>query len=284
LGSIPPFDSNAAWQAPAYQPVTNTAMPNSETPKVEREQPSLVFVQKITQASSTAEATVLNPTFSLGLPIGTRLRARLETAASTAVKAPVIGVIEYNYEKNGEIVVPAGTKAFGKIEQADRSGYMSIRFDSLLMPDGSRTGIDAVATNLSLGPLRGKVEGKNSGGNALVKSLSGIGEVGALLVSRGGTINQPFSEGDMIRERLSTNIGESADQEVTRLAITERTAVSLSAGTPMYMVLDRSTQQSHAAEPLPRRVPAGFMNSADSLRQLLQLQRELNQNTQTSSQ
>jgi len=285
LGSIPPFDGDATWQAPPYQPASSIGTPNTEIPKVEREQPSLVFVQKLTQSSSASatERTVVDPASSLGLPTGTRLRARLESTASTAVKTPVIAVIEYNYERNGEIVVPAGTKAFGHIEQADRSGYMSFRFDSLLMPDGSWAGIEAVATNLKLGPLRGKVEGKNSGKNALVRSLSGIGEIGALLAGRGGTINQPFSEGDMIRERLSTNIGESADQEVTRLSITEHIVVSVSAGTPMYVVLDRSTKQAPGAES-PRSAPTNPMNSADSLRQLLQLQRELNQSTQMSAQ
>jgi hypothetical protein len=140
-----------------------------------------------------------------------------------------------------------------------------------------------VATNLSLGPLRGKVEGKNSGRNFLVRSLSGIGEVGALLLGQGGTINQPFSEEDLLREQVSTNIGESADQEVTRLAITEHIVVSVPAGTPMYVVLDRSTKQAPAAES-PRSTPANPVNSADSLRQLLQLQRELNQSAQMSSQ
>lgn len=73
----------------------------------------------------------------LGLPTGTRLRATLEATASTAVKTPIIAVVQYNYQKDGEIIVPAGSKALGHIEQADRSGYLSIRFDSLLMPDGS---------------------------------------------------------------------------------------------------------------------------------------------------
>src|SRR5262249_27684250 len=148
------------------------------------------------------------------------------------------------------------------------------RFDSLLMPDGSSMGLDAVATNLNLGPLRGKVEGKNSGKNAVVRSLSGIGEVGAMLVGRSGSINQPFSEGDMIRERMAANIGESADQEVTRLAVTERIVVTVSANTPLYVVLDKSSKQRSAPEQNPRTSSANSDISADSLRQLLQLQRE----------
>jgi hypothetical protein len=286
LGSIPPFESETAWQPRAYQPVSSTGTANADVPKSDREQPSLVFVRKVAQSgpSTTTEPSMPDPASSLGLPTGTRLRARLEAAASTAIRTPVIAVIEYNYERGGEIVIPAGTRAFGQIEQADRSGYMSFRFDSLLMPDGSRTGIDAVATNLSLGPLRGKVEGKNSGKNALVRSLSGIGEVAALFLGGGGaSINQPFSEGDLVRERLSTNIGESADQEVTRLSITEHIVVSLSAGTPIYVVLDRSSKRAPAVAE-PRGAPANSMNSVESLRQLLQLQRELNQSSQTSQQ
>jgi hypothetical protein len=139
LGAIPLSDGEAAWQPPPYQPGSNSGAANAEVPKAERTQASLVFVQKVTPSSTTnaVERMVVDPASSLGLPTGTRLRARLESTASTAIKAPVSAVIEYNYEKNGEIVIPAGTKAFGRIEQADRSGYMSIKFDSLLMPDGS---------------------------------------------------------------------------------------------------------------------------------------------------
>lgn len=49
----------------------------------------------------------------------------------------MLAVIEYNYEREGEIIVPAGAKAVGHIQQADRSGYMTIQFDSLMSPDGA---------------------------------------------------------------------------------------------------------------------------------------------------
>ncbi len=284
LGSIPPFDNPGTWQAPPYQPA-NAAESIAELNKGERNQASLVFVQKVTQSVPTnvGDRPIVDPGSWLGLPTGTRLRARLESAASTAVKAPVIAVIEYNYEKNGEIVVQAGTKVFGHVEQADRSGYMSIRFDSLLMPDGSSTALDAIATNLSLGPLRGRVEGKNSAKNALVRSFSGIGQVAALLAGRNGSVNQPFSEADVIRERISTNIGESADQAVRRLAVTERVVVTISANTPVYVVLDRGVKQTTDELQSPRTPPGNSTNSTESLRQLLQLQRELNQGSELSS-
>jgi hypothetical protein len=195
----------------------------------------------------------------------------------------VIAVIEYNYEKNGEILVPAGAKVFGHIEQADRSGYLSIRFDSLLMPDGSSSALDAVATDLRLKPLRGKVEGKNSGKNALVRSLSGIGQVGALLAGRSNSLNSPFSEGDLVRERLSNNIGQSADQELAQLTVTEHIVVSIPANTPLYVVLDRGAKQALARpEQSSKSSPAAAQN-VESLRQLLELQSELNQRPQASA-
>ena len=216
----------------------------------------------------------------LGLPTGTRLCATHEAAASTAVRTPVIAVVQYNYQKDGEIIVPAGSKALGHIEQADRSGYLSIRFDSLLMPDGSSTSIDAVATDLRLRPLKGKVEGKNTGKNVLIRSLSGIGQVGAVVVGRSGGLNAPLSDGDLVRERLGTNIGESADQEIARLNLTERIAVSVDANTPIYVILDRGTKQISTH---PDHSPVATTPSLDSLRQILQLQRELNQNAEANS-
>jgi type IV secretory pathway VirB10-like protein len=170
---------------------------------------SLVFVRNRQSPTSNAKPpeTAAAVDWGLGVAPGTRLRARLESAVSTAVRTPVVAVIEYNYEQNGEIVVPAGAKAFGHLETADRSGYVGIRFDSLLMPDGSSVGLEAAATDLQLQPLRGKVEGKHTGKNILVRSFAGVGEIAATLVAR-GSLNQPLSEGDLLRERVSNNIGQ----------------------------------------------------------------------------
>jgi len=45
------------------------------------------------------------------------------------MRTPVLAVIEYNYERDGEIIVPAGTKAVGHIRSGDRSGYVDIQFE-----------------------------------------------------------------------------------------------------------------------------------------------------------
>ena len=122
------------------------------------------------------------PEIGLGLSPGTRFRARLESAASTALRASVLAVVEFTYERDGQIVVPAGAKAVGQIQEADRSGYVRVQFESLMMPDGATVPIQADATDLDMRLLKGKVEGKNTGKNVLLRSLSGIGQAGPLLL------------------------------------------------------------------------------------------------------
>jgi hypothetical protein len=285
LGSIPPFGEQS-WQAPPYQPGTignNTDEPPDQG-KAERqaiEKSSLVYVRSVSapQASSHGEEIFdgWGAQIGLGLATGTRLRARLESAASTAVRTPVLAVIEYNYERDEEIVVPAGAKAIGHLQDADRSGYVRVEFDSLMMPDGAEVPIQAVATDLEMRPLKGKVEGKNTGKNLLVRSLSGIGEVGAMLVGR-GNLNQPLSESDLLRERVSNNLGEAGDEQISRMAVTQHIVVTIPADIPIYVVFEKTPKSN--ADPA-RGTVAGPRAcnpvKAEELRQLLQLQRELNQ-------
>ena len=196
IGSVRPFDNPPSWQPPPYQPGSQPVAPldgNAGTPeasdkKSERDsmdKASLVFVRN-NPSSAGAKSQDATPAvdWGIGLAPGTRLRARLESAVSTAVQTPVVAVIEYNYEQGGEIVIPAGAKAFGHLEAADRSGYVGIRFDSLMMPDGSSTNLEAAATDLQLRPLRGKIEGKHTEKNILVRSFAGVGEIAATLVGR----------------------------------------------------------------------------------------------------
>ena len=287
LGDVKPFDGSQ-WQPAPYQPGSQTtptigdvSAPSDTTqPRGEHDaldKASLVFVRNSSSsaANSRSQDVAVPIELGIGLAPGTRLRARLESAVNTAVRTPVVAVVEYNYEQNGEIVIPAGAKAFGHLESADRSGYIGIRFDSLLMPNGSSVTLEAAATDLQLRPLRGKVEGKHTGKNVLVRSFAGVGEVAATLVGR-GSLNQPLSEGDLLRERVANNIGQASDQTVANQALTERIVVSVPADTEIYVILQKATKENA----LPSRMQSSSTPSQvniDELRQFMQLQRELNQ-------
>ena len=272
LGSIPPFGDK--WQAPPYEAASSADA--TDVTKAEREameKPSLIYVRKISAGPGGPQtANDATAELGLGLATGTRLRARLDSAASTAVRTPVLAVIEYNYEQGGEIIVPAGAKAVGHIREANRSGYVDLQFDSLLMPDGTSVPIEAAATGLDLRPLKGKVEGKNTGKNVLVRSLSGIGQAGSLFLGQ-GSLNQPLSESDLMRERAASNIGETGDEEVSRLAVNQQIVVTVSAGIPIYVVLQQSPKTNRTpAGPEAHSVPAASAANMDQLRQLLKLQ------------
>lgn len=280
LGEVPAFGNPATWQPAPYQGTTTTDIPAPAEDKNERDaldKPSLVFVRN----NSTAAAQAKPPEetnevdLGLGLPPGTRVRAHLESAVSTAVKTPVVAVIEYNYEKNGDMLIPAGCKVIGQLQSADRSGYIGVQFHTLLLPDGTSMTIDAAATDLQLRPLRGKVQGKNTGKNILVRSLAGVGEAMATLVGQ-GSLNQPLNEADLLRGRVVSNFGQASDQEVESLAITEHMVVSIPAGTEIYVVLEKQTKQPGNTATREHQA-VSTSTTTEQLRQLLQLQRELNQ-------
>jgi len=117
LGSIPPFGPDQpGWQAPPYQPGTAPiGNDGADLGKAEREameKSSLIYVRNVSANEVDPKARertgIGTSEIGLGLSTGTRLRARLESAASTAVRAPVLAVVEYTYERDGQIVVPAG--------------------------------------------------------------------------------------------------------------------------------------------------------------------------------
>ncbi|HEX7289382.1 MAG TPA: TrbI/VirB10 family protein [Candidatus Angelobacter sp.] len=294
LGSIRPFENPQLWQPAPFQPVTSPASAlahgqaiPSETTETKNERDaldkaSLVFVRNNTAPAVAPRPPESRPRIDLGIGLapGTRLRAKLESAVSTAVQAPVVAVIEYNYEQNGEIVVPAGAKAFGRLEAADRCGYIAVRFDSLMLPDGSSISMEAAATGLELRPLKGRVEGKHTGKNILVRAFAGVGEIAATLAGR-SRLNQPLSETDLLREKVSNNIAQSSDQEVAKLAITEHLVVSVPADTEIYVVLQKPTKPrvQNARVQLPTPTQTTNQLGIEELRQLLHLQQELNQAT-----
>jgi hypothetical protein len=92
------------------------------------------------------------------------------------------------------------------------------------------------------------------------------------------SLNQPLNESDLIRERVGSNIGEAGDEEVSRLAVTRHIVVTISADTPIYVVLEQSPKSNQVSlQPSARSVPTSSSANIDQLRQLLRLQQELNQ-------
>jgi Bacterial conjugation TrbI-like protein len=274
---------NTASQRSATDPVTAAS---SKSEHDDLDKASLVFVRNAPQVSvgeGGEHGGGDKSDIGIGLAPGTRLRAHLAAAVNTAVQTPVVAIVEYNYQRDGEIVVPAGSKVFGHLEAADRSGYLSVRFDSLLLPDGESVNIQGTATDLGLQPLRGRVQGQNTAKKILVRSVTGIGEIAATVVGA-SSLDQPLSQGDLIRDRVSQNIGQASDDQITRLTLTEHIVVSLPANMKIYIVLQKPAKTMAEGKIANRATPAVQKSeNVEQLRQLMQLQKELSESTSQSA-
>ena len=247
---------------------------------------SLVYVHsgnnQPAQRMSAAAATpgnALNETPFLGLPAGTRLLARLQSTITTAVTAPVVAMVEVNYERNGEIVVPAGSIAFGKIEQANSSGHVNVTFDEILTTGGSRWRIEGIAQALDFGPLKGKVEGRKSAARFVTRAVTGVGVVAAQAVGLRGGFNGPISNSVLIRDRLATNIAQAGEQQVQQLALNTNLSVTVPASTRFYVVLRKGLHLDslkQLREPRPNGIdPTGSQALTQAeLRELRNLRQE----------
>ena len=252
LAHIPQFQpqtdmhTNDNWAPAPYSGAVSGAMAHTDT-KNEKDienllaKPSIVFVAARDNGGSPGNPGD-NSGPTLTLPIGSRFLARLASVATSAVEAPIIAIIEYNYQRNGEIIVPAGSKAVGRMSQADRSGYVQLHFNHLEMPDGANMSIDALATDTNLGPLKGKVTGTNKGKNIAVRAASGVGQIAAMAVGQNGSsVNSSISEADLLRAQVANNVGRAGDEEVMQLSMQSHPIVTLAAGTKIYVVFEKSS-------------------------------------------
>jgi hypothetical protein len=253
----------------------------------ELKKPAIVFVRS-TQSSAMparSQPALLEQGTANSLPAGTRVVARLEAPVSSAAVAPVVAVVEYNYEREGEIAMPAGAKVFGKLVQAHPSGLVALHFDHVEMPDGSSERIHATAMNLKYGPLKGSVSGQRRGANFLVSSLTGMGTVAAYLVGGHSStaFNGPLSENSLLRERVADNVANAGQGELNQLSFNPSIVVTIPANTRFYLVFEEggADPENGGGESSPRTAvsQAGIDNqpTLGELRELLQLRRELSQ-------
>ena len=287
-----------AGQAPDF---TTATSPNnaSTSPKSDDDlkKPSLVFVRSENAVSSLARnlspvrhqvatpvtGSVAPPSLDSILPPGTRLVARLESPASTAVAGPVVAAIEYNYEQDGEIVVPAGSKAIGKLEQANPSGDVSLHFTSMELPDGTSEKIDGISMGLNYGPVKGLVNGRRRGMRFLVQAMTGLGTMASYLVGA-GNFSGPLSESGLLRERIADNVGIAGQNELNQLSFNQNITVTVPGNTRFYIVLQKTDDASGQTSTARRRTDTSLSpRTAQSapnlmeLRELLELQREMSQ-------
>jgi len=114
----PPQDyalSKVDFSDPTVGQGTTPPNPPSSDSTSELKKPSLVFVRSAETKRTMTPNSPEDVDETLALAAGTRLVARLQTPVSSAVATPVVAVVEYNYERNAQIILPAGAKVFGHL-------------------------------------------------------------------------------------------------------------------------------------------------------------------------
>jgi hypothetical protein len=222
------------------------------------------------------------------LPPGSRLLARLETPVSSAIASPVIAAIEYNYSKDGDVVIPAGSKAFGELTSVNQNGFVGIRFYRLQFPDETSVPIEANGMDLDFKPVQGVVTGRNTGRKFLVRAITGLGTMAAQFAGTGNSLSAPISQETLLRERLAQNVAMAGEQQANELAYRSNVVVTVPGKTRLYLVMsgreDRrrqireSTSTTNAADRAATPVPSPL-----ELRELMQLREELRKYPQPQS-
>jgi hypothetical protein len=282
-------------QFPSDTPEQTPPPPVPNTEKLTKA--SLVFViatsgtRGSAPAVSNVQPAVLerNSEF-MALPAGTRLVARLQTPVSSAVKTPVVAAIEYNYERDGETVIPAGSKAFGELSQVNEQGYVGIQFHSIQLPDETTQKIEGHAVGLQYQPLRGEVTGRNTGKKFLVRSLTGVGTILAATVGvqTGTGVTDAFSNNVLLRGQVANNVANAGQQQLNELAYRQNIVVTVPGNTRFFIVLAKPASSGSAGVSPGGQVPfsnpgsnPSYANastpSAQELRELLELKQELTQ-------
>ena len=290
-GLVPPpqrpmvtnFSEPIADQQPR-QTVPATAAPPMDASDDLRKS-SIVFVRAATQTSPVQAPlpTITRKTAAL-LPQGTALVARLQHAISSAAKVPVTAVIEYNYEESGQLIVPAGTKAYGDLAEATSQGWVTIKFHTLEFPSGQQEEINGSAVSMERTALRGDVNGKNGAKKFFTRTLTGIGTIAAFAVGGRG-LTGGIDNSILLRERLASNIALAGEQQLATLAYQQNIVVTVPANTRFYLVLHEAgvSQAPAALQQQTQQIASGTLQPAatraalsdQEMRELVQLRNEM---------
>jgi hypothetical protein len=282
LGKIPP---------PPPAPASALAPPPPPAPqKNPLDTTALVFVRHVAEDSSGTEGAKLEPVLyqpALALKAqefdslltGARLVARLETPVSTAVSLPAVATVEYNYEdKDHTLLIPAGSRVFGTLEQADAQGFVGLHFTSIRrLSDPALIPFEARAIGLDYKPLKGVVTGRNRGRRFLVRAGTGLGQIAAATVgnTQGTGATDALNSNVLIRQQVMNNIGSAADQEIQQMAYSEHRVVTLPGNTRFYLVIDHQAKPQERRETHEQQFVDSNAANASVQAQLLELRKEL---------
>lgn len=195
-----------------------TISPNP-TPSSELKTPATVFVANAISNPAlnlVATSRATHPP-AVQLPSGTEIIAHTTNAISSGLESPVIAVVDRNVQIGNSVVIPQGARVIGYTAGAVKE-RINVRFTSLILPSNREVTISGLALmrDGSAG-LVGKVQGS---GHPVLATATRIGTGAAVVATEfagAGSLNQPFSQADYLRNQMAYEVASEGSRYSNRL-------------------------------------------------------------------
>lgn len=165
---------------------------------------STIFTQNIAAPTSVPKG--------LQLPMGTEIIAHTTNAISSGLKSPVVAVVDRSIQLGNATVIPEGARVIGQTAGVVKN-RVNVRFTSVVLPNEREMPISGLALmkDGSAG-LVGKVKGKR---NPVIAGAARIGTGAAVVATEfagQGSLEQPFSQGDYLRNQMASGVASQGNQ------------------------------------------------------------------------
>jgi len=190
------------------------AQPGVQSGSNELGTPATVFVDD-PSASTVLEQNIAAPTSApkgLLLPVGTEIIAHTTNAISSGLESPVVAVVDRPIQLGNTTVIPEGARVIGQTAGAVKN-RVNVRFTSVVLPNDREMQISGLALmkDGSAG-LVGKVKGKR---NPVLAGAARIGTGAAVVATEfagQGSLDQPFSQSDYLRNQMASEVASQGSQ------------------------------------------------------------------------
>ena len=152
------------------------------------------------------------PQTGLQLPAGTEIIAHTTNAISSGLESPVVAVVDRPVQLGNTTAIPEGARVIGQTAGVVKN-RVNVRFTSVVLPNEREMPISGLALmkDGSAG-LVGKVKGKH---NPVLAGAARIGTGAAVVATEfagQGSMDQPFSQGDYLRNQMATEVASQGSQ------------------------------------------------------------------------
>jgi type IV secretory pathway VirB10-like protein len=200
-----------------------SAANNNPTPNPtgvsELQNPATVFVANPTSSPVLNLGSASRETRSsdLQLPSGTEIIAHTTNAISSGLESPVIAVVDRTVQLGNSVVIPQGARVIGYTAGAVKD-RINVRFTSLILPSNREVTISGLA--LMKDGSAGLVGRIQESGHPILSTATRIGTGAAVVATEfagAGSLNQPFSQADYLRNQLAYEIASEGNRYSNRL-------------------------------------------------------------------